>query len=561
MSKRRLYAAAFGSLLAINVCVFVRGSWTKPTERPQERQEPFFEDVGDYQRMVSTRSPIAQRYFSQGLAFLYSFNYEEADRSFAAAARADPQFAMANGPHVNNTTLDRQKGRTAFWASTKAHELADSGTAFERALVGAVGRRYADPPPQDRDDLDKGYSDAMREVRTAFPDDPDVGALTAEALLDLHPWAWWKPNGVPLPETAEAIQILRAVLRSNPRHPMALHMLVHAVEQGPHPEIAEDAAATLRDLAPGLDHLTHMPSHIDCRLGDWHDAVVANEKAIEADRKYRDRCFWPRTYHLQFGHNHHSLVYAAMMDGNRLAARRAAEELVSEVPPEFINHLGGFVQHYFSMPYEVHIRFGDWGSMLAEPEPTKKLPVTTALWRYGRALAFAATRRVKEAKSEQSSFLRARAVIPKDAPWGTIPAGAILDIAQEMMAGEILYREGKTADAVAALRKAVGIEDSLPYAEPARWVVPVRHALGATLMDARRYVEAELVYREDLKQHPKNGWALHGLMRSLEMEGKMTEALAVKDRFERAWQYADFGITSSCCCLPDRIEPSSKKRK
>jgi tetratricopeptide (TPR) repeat protein len=129
------------------------------------------------------------------------------------------------------------------------------------------------------------------------------------------------------------------------------------------------------------------------------------------------------------------------------------------------------------------------------------------------------------------------------------------------MAGEILYREGKTADAVAALRKAVGIEDSLPYAEPARWVVPVRHALGATLMDARRYVEAELVYREDLKQHPKNGWALHGLMRSLEMEGKMTEALAVKDRFERAWQYADFGITSSCCCLPDRIEPSSKKRK
>src|SRR4029077_3761038 len=169
---------------------------------------------------------------------------------------------------------------------TLAKQNASNASEVERALIDALSKRYAYPQPEDRGPLDQAYADAMREVWKRFPNDVDVGALFAEAMMDLRPWNQWTVDGQPNPGTEEIIATLDAVLKLNSKHPFANHLYIHAVEASPHPERADAAADRLRTLQPGLAHNVHMPSHIDIRRGRWQQAITTNLNAIEADRRY-----------------------------------------------------------------------------------------------------------------------------------------------------------------------------------------------------------------------------------------------------------------------------------
>jgi tetratricopeptide (TPR) repeat protein len=518
--------------------------------------EPHFQGLGTYIRKITTRSPETQKYFDQGLAFLYGFNHDEAIRSFEAAAVSDPGcamvywgIAMANGPHINNTHVDEPHAKAAWKALEKARELATNASPVERALIDALVARYADPQPADRKLLDTAYAAAMRKVWQAYPDDADVGALTAEALMDLRPWDQWTLDGKPQPGTEEVLAILNAVLAKSPRHPLALHLMIHASEASPHPERAAAAADRLRNLEPGIGHLVHMPSHIDIRRGLWQEAVVANEKAIAADKTYRAAAAQQGSYRTYMAHNNHMLAYAAMMQGESLKATQAIQELLSDIPQEFRKKNPAMIDGYLAMPYELHLRFGRWDEMLAEPQPEKSFPIASALWHYARGVAFAAKNQIDAAKKEQLAFLDLKKDFPADVTFSKNKAIDILGVAEKMLEGEILYRQGQTDSAVAALREAVRREDHLHYIEPPAWIQPSRHTLGATLMDAKRYADAEAVYRDDLAHYPENGWSLYGLSRSLRLQGKTAEALTVDMRFDKAWQYADVKLKSSCFCL------------
>ncbi|HEV8072093.1 MAG TPA: tetratricopeptide repeat protein [Planctomycetaceae bacterium] len=520
------------------------------------KAEPHFPKLGNHSRKVATTSPVAQEYFDQGLAFLYGFNHDEAIRSFEAAAGADPQCAMAywgiaaaNGPHINNPNVDEAHAKAAWKAFTKARELAGSASAVDQALIDALGKRYADPQPEDRKPLDAAYAGAMRKVWEAHPDDADVGAMTAEALMDLRPWDQWTLAGKPQPGTEEVLQILNAVLAKAPKHPLAVHLLIHAVEASPHPERADAAADRLRDLMPGLGHMVHMPSHIDVRRGRWQEAVVANEKAISADKVYRAVIPQQGLYRIYMAHNHHMLAYAAMMQGQSLKAGSTIKELLASVPDDFIKKQAGLVDGFFALPFELHIRFGQWDDMLAEPKPRAEFPVSTALWHYARGVAFAAKGQVDLAKGEQAEFRKAVKSIPPTAVIGKNLAVQVFGVAEKMLDGEILYREGKVDEGIAALRDSAKREDRLRYIEPPDWIQPVRHALGAALLESGRFADAEQVYRDDLARYPQNGWALYGLSRALKQQGKQAEALAVKLQFDKAWEHADIKLTSSCFCL------------
>jgi tetratricopeptide (TPR) repeat protein len=525
--------------------------------------EPRFSGLGPHHRKVTTASDAAQEYFDQGLAFLYGFNHDEAIRSFEAAAASDPEcamafwgIAMANGPHINNPAVDEPHAKAAWIALTKARALASKGTKVEQALIEALGKRYADPQPADRKPLDEAYTKAMGKVWKAYPGDADVGAMTAEAMMDLHPWDQWTLAGKAQPGTDEVIGILDAVLDHSPQHPLALHLMIHAVEASPHPEKADIAANRLRDLEPGLGHMVHMPSHIDVRRGRWQEAVTANEKAIAADVAYRKTMPQQGFYRIYMAHNRHMLAYAAMMQGESAKATKAIEDMLAEIPEEFIKQTAPMIDGFFAMPYELHMRFGRWDAMLAEPKPRACFPITTALWHYARGVSFAAKNDVNAAKSEQQAFAAAVKSGLKDASFSQKfsqnTAADILGVAEKMLAGEILYREGKTDEAVAALREAARREDNLRYIEPPAWIQPVRHALGAALMDAGRYSDAEAVYREDLAHYPENGWSLFGLTQSLKMQGKDAQASAVTIRFDKIWQHADVKLSSSCFCLQGR---------
>jgi tetratricopeptide (TPR) repeat protein len=527
--------------------------------RRSEPVEPFFEGLGSHTRTVTTSSPLAQRYFDQGLAFLYGFNYTEAARSFDAAAACDPKCAMAfwgiaiaNGDAISDPVADEPLAKTAVAALATAHDLEAGSAPVERDLIEALACRYADPPPNDPKPLDRAYAEAMRKVWKTYPDDGDVGALTGQALMLLHRNGSWTLEGEPQPGTNEVIATLKTVLAKHPRHPYALHLLVHVVEASPHPEMGDAAADALRNMAPGLGHFTHMPTHIDIRRGRWQEAVVASEKAIAADKVYRGLVQNPGVYcRILMAHDNHMLAYAASMQGESQKATQTIQDLIADLPADFISAHPAKLDAFFAMPYELHLRFGRWDDMLAEPAPDAAYPIATACWHFARGTAFAAKKDIIAAKPERAAFAIACQTIPEGAVFRKNRASAVLAVGDDILAGEILYRQGKVDQAIDRLQEAVNREDNLQYVEPPEWILPARHALGATLMDAGRYAQAEAVYREDLARRPENGWSLFGLSRALRMQ-KKSEAAAVAARLKTAWQHADIKLTGSCLCLPDK---------
>ena len=519
---------------------------------------PRFAGLGDHGRQVTTASAEAQRFFNQGLCFLYAFNHDEAIRSFRHAAKIDPDCAMAwwgiafaNGPHINNPAVPPERAKAAWEALGRARQSAAKATDIERALIDALEKRYADPQPDDRKPLDEAFAAAMREVWKANLTDADVGALFAESMMDLRPWDLWLPDGQPQPGTQEIVSTIEAVLTQAPNHPLGLHLYIHAVEASPHPEKAIAPADRLRNLQPGLGHLVHMPSHIDVRTGQWAQAIEANAKAIEADRRYREQSPEQGFYRIYMAHNRHMLAFAAMMRGQSKLAVTHIQHMAHEIPADWLKENALFADGFAAMPLEVLVRFGRWDDVLAAPEPPEYLPLSRALRHAARGIAYAAKKDVEAARLEQAAFLSARKAVKEEATVGNNKAQDVLNVAEHLLAGEILIRAGEEDAGFAELREAVKCEDALRYSEPPDWIHPVRHSLGANLLARGRLAEAEQVYREDLVRLPNDGWALYGLARSLALQGKHDEAKAVESKFAAAWRDADVKITSSCFCQPN----------
>lgn len=519
--------------------------------------QPMFPGLGDRTRPVTTISPEAQAYFDQGLSFLYGFNHEEAIRSFQRATEIDPDCAMAwwgismaYGPHINNPIVPPENGEIAYDTWRAASARAENATETEKALIAALGARYADPPPADRAALDAAYADAMRGVWQQFPTDPDVGAMFAEAMMDLRPWNLWTAEGQPQPGTEEITSTLEAVMALDPRHPLALHLYIHAVEASPNPGRADEAADGLRDLQPGLGHLVHMPSHIDVRRGRWEEAIVANTKAIEADRVYRSMRPRPGFYGLYMAHDGHMLAYAAMMTGRRAEAVRAIDDLVASMPASWRRDYAVIADGYMAMPLEVRLRFGLWREVIAAPALPKRYPFARAMRHYARGIAHAAENHFQSARAEQRAFEVKKALVPAEAFFGNNTSSDLLAVAEDLLEGEISFREGKTEAGLLAMRRAVAHEDALRYDEPPGWIQPTRHALGASLLRLERWAEAEAVFREDLARLPRNGWGLFGLERSLRRQGRTAEADAVKAEFDEVWAKSEVELTTPCYCQP-----------
>jgi len=521
---------------------------------------PLFDDLGAFHRAVTTSSRDAQRYFDQGLLLTYAFNNQEAVKSFGAAGRLDPECAMAfwgtalaAGPNINRPGMDEATTRIAVDAIERAQTLATHASPVEKELIAALRARYAWPPPPSRQPLDAAYADAMRVVWRAHPDDPDVGALFAEALLDQRPWDQWTPDGTPQPGTLEAVETLEAVLARFPDHPDANHIAIHALEASPFPERALAAADRLRTLAPGAGHLVHMSSHIDIRLGHYETAIAANRGAIAADRRYFERAGAPTGYATYRAHAYHFLVWAALYDGQSRLALDMARELVRELPAELVAKTPKSYEAFMVVPYHVLVRFGRWDEMLAEPEPPADRPAQTAFWHYARTMALSSLRRVDEAGRELAAFDAAVAATPTTYTLAHNPMHAVFAVARGFAAGELEYRRGRVDEAFLQLRDAVALDDGLRYGEPWAFMQPVRHALGALLLEQGRVDDAEAVYREDLKRHPENGWSLSGLSECLRRRGAHDPAVAaeaadVERRLALAWARADVKPPGSCFC-------------
>jgi tetratricopeptide (TPR) repeat protein len=511
---------------------------------------PLLDGLGDLHHPVTTRSKLAQRYFDQGIRLIFGFNHKEAIRSFRSAAHLDPQCAMAHwgvayafGPHVNKP-MDANDTASAWAALQLAVANKPSASAKEQAYITALETRYQPGHEDDRLALDKAFAAAMRELVKQYPDDLDAQTFFAESLMNTMPWDYWTRDRTPKPETEEILAALRFVMARNPNHPGANHFYIHAVEAGPNPEHGLPAADRLLHHAPAAGHLVHMPSHIYMRVGQYADAVVANELAVKADRDYIRHCralgFYPGVY---YPHNLHFLWWAQLFEGRSKDALRTANQAAAYALDNYCGPKKALeAPRLRHLPWLTLARFGKWDAVLALPQPpnTNDFLVDRALWHFTRGLAFAA--RTNLVAAEREHLALAAIATSDDARKLSSPAFPVADtlaVSAYWLAGKVAGARGNADTMIELLEKAVASEDAIPYMEPSYWPFPVRPTLGAAWLQSGDAARAEQVFRADLKRWPRNAWSLFGLEQALQAQGKTEQARDVRRQFSATWQHAD----------------------
>ena len=540
-------------------------------------------DVDVYTRPITTTSKEAQLWFDRGLVWTYSYHHEEAIVCFKRALEQDANCAMAHwgiayaiGPNYNMEWLHFDPAgkatalAAAFDATASAMALRDKVTGPERALIEALPARYPQRDPiEHQEPWNDDFADAMRKAYNAFPQDIDVATVFVEAILNRTPWKMWDiATGTVAANagTVEAREVLERVMREHPqgmRHPGTLHLYVHLMEMSPFPELALKAGDVLRTLVPDAGHLIHMPTHIDVQCGYYQAVVVDNMRGVAADLKYYDQVGAMNFYTAYRIHNYHFAIYGAMFLGQYEPALAAADALIATTPEELLRlpspPMADFIESYIPMKQHVLIRFGKWREIIAEelPEDRELYCTTVASIHYAKGVAHAALGEVAEAERERELFLAAKAKVPESRRLHNNICTDLFEIAEAMLDGEIEYRKKNFDAAFAHLRRAVALDDALPYDEPWGWIQPTRHALGALLLEQGRVDEAEAVYREDLGLggtlsramiHPDNVWSLRGLHDCLARKGDSPERRLIKQRLDLATARADGPVKVSCFC-------------
>ncbi len=500
--------------------------------------------MGDTHHVISTRNAEAQKFFDQGLTFVYAFNHDEAVRSFRKAAALDPAspmphwgIALALGPNIN-LDVDPAREKAAYDAAQQALRLSRRAPVNERAYVQALVKRYSNNPKADLKALAVQYADAMRALAKAYPNDDDAATLFAESLMDLRPWQLWM-NGRPAEGTAEIVAVLERVLGRNPRHVGANHYYIHAIEASLSPERALASAKRLETLVPAAGHLVHMPAHIYMRTGNYAGALTANAVAAEVDRRYIEATsaggFYPAMY---YNHNLDFLASAAMMTGQYAVARKAADEVTQNAAGMMADM--PMLEPFAAKTLYVLLRFARWDEVLALPKPDAKAQLLTALYHYGRGVAHSMKGQAADAEADRTEFQAAQRLVPADTAWNLNSAQTVLAVAGAALDARIATARNDIESAITAWQKANAAEDALSYNEPADWYYPTRESLGALYLKAERFPQARDVFREDLERNPDNPRSLLGL--SLALAGSYPEdrnIFGLRGRFSTAWENAD----------------------
>jgi tetratricopeptide (TPR) repeat protein len=511
----------------------------------KEKAATYVAGMGSHHHPVSTSNPEAQKFFNQGLSFVYAFNHDEAIRSFKRAAELDPELAMAQwgialalGPNIN-LDIDPEREKAAYEAGQRALSLAAKAPENERAYIEALVKRYSIDPKADLKKLAVDYKNAMGELVKRYPDDLDAATLYAESAMNLRPWQLWTADGKPAEGTEEIVAVLESVLRRDPNHIGAIHYYIHAVEASNHPERALAYAPKLSTLVPAAGHLIHMPSHIYHRTGDYEAAALSNKDAARADEIYIQASGVKGVYPLMYySHNLHFLAIAQSTAGRFADAMSAAKQLESHVGPNLkeMPMLEGFM----TVSSLILVQFHRWDEIERLPPPEPSRIGVKAVWHFSRGMAHEAKGRTLDAEREYAALVKTEKTIPAEMSFGLNNAGRVLKIAELVLGARIAM--SKMADkktAIERFREAVLIEDSLAYDEPQAWFLPVRVWLGGALMNVGDYAAAEQVYRADLEKNKRNGRSLFGLMESLKAQGKTYAASLVQREFETAWKNAD----------------------
>jgi tetratricopeptide (TPR) repeat protein len=494
---------------------------------------------------VSTKSVGAQSLFDQGLGLIYALDYSGAGNSFRHAAALDPNMAMAywgiayamGSDYYYHTPGDPVRERAAYEALQNALTLSAHGPEVERAYISALSKRYCNCPNPNREQQAVEFKNGMRDLAQSYPDDLDAATLYAQSIMNLSPWALWNADGTPWEGTPEILSVLESVLKRDPRHIGAMHYYIHAVEGSPNPERALAYANVLPSLAPSIGHIVHMPAHIYIRTGSYLAAEDACVKAAQVDENHLRDSSQPDMFTiLSYLHDLYFLAAAASMDGHYATAKEAADKLVAQVSPH-VKEMPQ-LQAFLTVQTAVLVRFNRWDDILKRPQPNINLRVANTMWHFARGMAFAATGKLTQGEGEHQAVTEGLESTAQDETFDMSlnKAHDVLKIASDVLAAKLSMARNERNQAIAKLRDAVAIQDSLRYAEPPSWFYPVRESLGAVLFLDRQISEAEEVFREDLQRNPRNPRSLFGLLQVLRSRERSHDAEFVKAELDIAWK-------------------------
>ena len=511
---------------------------------PASRRTTLLGNLGSYRRPIKTANADAQKFFDEGLTLLYGFNHEEAFKSFESAAAKDPAspmphwgMALALGTNINDTA-PAERLKQAHTHLAEAQQRKNAGSDVEQGLIDALSKRYVADPTGDQAVREQAYAEAMATLSKQFPDDADVATLYAESMMNLRPWRLYQKDGTPEPGTDEIVATLEAVMKRDPNHPGANHYYIHAVEASKAPERALTQAGRLETLVPGAGHLVHMPAHVYIRTGQYAKSAKSNADAAAVDEQYFKATGSRGMYEaMYYTHNLHFESAAAMYAGNLAQARNAAMRTVTIAEP-FADQMV-MAEPFAAQQLHVDVRFAQWDAIISSKPPKETRLLQTALYHFAHGAALAAKGKPTEAASNLSALKAVAAKLPKDAMVG--PANSAADVVAVAIAdltARIADARGDTAGAIKGFTAAVAAEDKLGYNEPPDWLHPERELLGQALLKARRYAEAEKVFREDLEKNVGNPRSLFGVYRALDAQKKPGAAEA-KAAFDKAWAGAD----------------------
>lgn len=549
---RKTYASGQRSVATIIRC---SPDWQAISQWLEESDIPPIPGAGTYKWEINSRNDSARFYFNQGINMYYSFHIIESMASFKKAARFDPESAiiywaqaLAYGPNIND--LGYAASPAALEAISKARKYIAGATDLEKALIQTMAVRYtADSMDTNRKALNELYTAGMAQLYQQYPDQPDIAALYADAMMLEHPWILWKTDGTPHPWTPRIREVLEKGLARSPENPGLNHYYIHVMEPSPFALLAKPSADRLGKLTPGLSHTVHMPSHIYLRIGEYEKGIAVNEAAVKSYRQSIP-LYAPVTGadFLYIIHNLHMQANNAMMAGNYEASTRATDELTNSIPADYLDFpgaMGNLIQYIYMTPVFKDIRFGKWDSLLIRKSPAESQVYGRIIWLFGKGMALTAKQKMSEAKAvlEQINELAKDTVL--SIPFSPFsPASDGVQIAIEMLKGSILMKESKTADAIAAFRNAVHTESLMVYNEPRDWILNPRHYLANALLIAGQTGEAIKVLKDDLAVNNENSWALFGYWQALLKQAKKTEAAGMKKRFDKAFSKADINLTA-----------------
>ena len=562
----RIFVNYLGALLFVTLivaCSLYPQTAVGASEKNNETESAILiKGSGVYQRTISTSNTLAQQFFDQGLRYAWGFYFPESIASYQQAAKHDPSHPMiywglahAMGPNPNSrySGMPDDPKREGLKAIKKALTLIDNASPVERDMINALYILYDQNSITDNHQRDVAYMNAARDLQRKYSNDPDIASLYAAAFMNIGRWNYWNHDGSPVGDTGKVAAILENTLASRPDHPGANHLYIHLMEASREPERALASADRLAATMPMAGHIVHMPSHIYVRVGQFEKAVASNVRSQEVDKEFLeiwgDRPLpnlgtYPLSAKIHAPHAIDFIKYAASFQGDYATAIDAANKLVSKINPN--SYQRGRNQKRVSGVCLVNKMFGRWDAILDTQPLARDTPYLDGIWHYCRGGALIAKGDLSSARRELGDLWKIISLKNIDQNGvGPTPVSSILKLAARALSGEIKQSSGDLDAAIADYEAAIAIEDKNAYIEPPDWPQPIRHYLGAALLEAGRAIDAEAVYRQDLSWHKNNGWALFGLWQSLASQGKSKEAKEVFNDFEYAWRNADTQLARS----------------